>query len=58
MLKNAFAAIRGEQQIEMCFDDVRDVKEWWIKGSYEWLNFEYSREKKGMMVFMSATLTY
>jgi len=27
MLKDAFAAIRGEQQIEMFFDDVRDVRE-------------------------------
>ena len=27
MLKNAFAAaVRGEQQIEMFFDDVRDVR--------------------------------
>ena len=25
MLKDAFAAIRGVQQIEMFFDDVRDV---------------------------------
>ena len=26
MLENAFAAIRREQQIEMLFDDVRDVR--------------------------------
>ena len=26
MLENAFAAIRREQQIEMFFDDVRDVR--------------------------------
>ena len=25
MLEDAFAAIRGEKQIEMFFDDVRDV---------------------------------
>ena len=41
MLEDAFAAIRGVQQIEMFFDDVRDVREWWIKGSYEWYTFRF-----------------
>ena len=41
MLKDAFKEIRGEQEIEMLFDDVRDVREWWIKGSYEWYSFRF-----------------
>ena len=40
MLENAFAAIRREQQIEMFFD-VRDVRKWWIKGSYKWYLFRF-----------------
>ena len=40
-MKDAFAAIRGEQQIEMFFDDVRGVREWWIKGSFELYSFRF-----------------
>ena len=34
MLKNVFAAVSREQQIVMFFDDVRDARKRWIKGSY------------------------
>ena len=39
MRKNVFAAARREQQIVMFFDDVRDVRKRWIKGSYKWYTF-------------------
>ena len=41
MLENAFAAMRREQQVEMFFDDVRDVRKWWIKGSYKRYSFRF-----------------
>ena len=41
MLENAFAAMRREQQVEMFFDDVRDVRKRWIKGSYKRYSFRF-----------------
>ena len=39
--KNVFAPVRGEQQIVMFFDDVRDARKRWIKGSYKWYTFRF-----------------